>query len=223
MSVSCAKSTFMYSDEMCSYTGKYNPKKISEEEIQNTLDKLIFPSYIETNSTAWELEDVDELDLDALKEECATKLNDLETLEFATTENLVRLKESRIRELNETCNVKMLTIIAYENPDTLMSFETEDEQVNLFRNGLIKGGDTLIEAWQEVVRIKKSKNAYPERIQAEFEEQFNSPQKLQYARLTVMMFGWWNHVNHLIYHTPSEYYSGQFDQLFSKMEQECDF
>jgi len=220
---SCAKSTFTYSEGMCSYSGKYNPKTISEEQLQNTLDHLIFPSYIETNATAWELDDVDDLDLEALKEECSTRLNRLETLEFANTENMVRLKESRIRELNEACYVKSLTILGYENPDTLMGFETTDENINFIRNGLIAGGDSLVEVWKEVVRIQKLNNGYPERIQQEFEAQFNSPEKLEYARLTVMMFGWWNNVNHDIYHTPDEYYSGQFNELFSKVDEECDY
>lgn len=220
---SCSKSTFIYDEGMCSYTGKYSPKKITQNEIQNTLDQLIRPSYIEAKSTAWELEDVAKLDLEALKAECTTRLSELQTLSFPDTENIVRLKESRIQELNETCEAKILTIIAYESPDTLMSFETEDEQINLFRTGLINGGDDLITAWREVVRIQKSRNGYPERIQAEFEEQFKSPEKMEYARLTVMMFGWWNHVNHLIYHTPEEYVIGQFESLFSKIEADCDY
>ncbi|MDG1333268.1 MAG: hypothetical protein P8P74_13115 [Crocinitomicaceae bacterium] len=223
LTASCAKSTFSYGEGMCNYVGKYDPKKISEAELQNTLDLLIFSPYPETRCTAWELDEIEELDLNALEEECNTKLTQFETLSFPNTENIVRLKESRIRELNERCALKMLTIIAYDNPDTLMSFATNDPQVNLFRNGLIKGGDTLVEAWREVVRIQKSRNARPERIQAEFEEQFNSPEKLEYAQLAVMMFGWWNHANHIIYTTPTEYYAGQFELLFSKVEEDCDF
>jgi hypothetical protein len=38
-----------------------------------------------------------------------------------------------------------------------------------------------------------------------------------------MMFGWWNSVNHVIYHTPEELYYGQFNKFFSKIEEECDF
>ena len=220
---SCAKSTFTYSEGMCNYIGSYNPKKVSEVQLQNTLNKLIFPASIETNWTAWELGDIEELSLVALEAECSTRMNELEVLSFPDEESITLLKESRIREFQEACETKMLTIIGYKNPDTLLSFPTSDEMINFYREGLVAGGDSLISVWKELVRIQKLNNAYPERIQAEFDEQYSSPLRLEYARLTVMMFGWWNSVNHVIYHTPEELYYGQFGKFFSKIEEDCDF
>ena len=92
---SCAKSTFTYSEGMCNYIGSYNPKKVSEVQLQNTLNKLIFPASMETNWTAWELGDIEELSLVALEAECSTRMNELEVLSFPDEESITLLKESR--------------------------------------------------------------------------------------------------------------------------------
>jgi hypothetical protein len=221
--LSFAQNTFEFAEGMCEYTGTFDPAKHTKIELQNTFDLLYFSPYISTNSTAWKLEKIRELDLEALEAECAERINQLETLDFVDTEFWLQAKENRKRELTETCHVQALTIIAYENPDTLMSFETDDPKVNFFRKGLIEGGDALIDAWIEVNRIQKSNNGSPENIQREFDQQYKSPLKMEYARLRVMMFGWWNHVNHLIYHDPQENYYDEFEKLFIEVKTKCEW
>ena len=130
-------------------------------------------------------------------------------------------RQNRIKEISETCNLKALTIIAYDNPDTLMAFIKTDSLTTFFRDALISGGDKLLEAWKVLNEIQKSKNGFPENVQRKFETQFNSAQKMDYARLAVMQFGWWNHTNHLIYHDPRTAYWQEFEKLFFKLESDC--
>ena len=212
---------FEFAEGMCEYVGDYNYEKYSQIEIQNTFDYLYFSPYINAPSTAWKLEDISKLSIDSLKSECKYRLDQLDSLDFINSDFWELARQNRIKEISETCNLKALTIIAYENPDTLMSFVQTDSLTTLFRNALIWGGDQLIEAWEKLNEIQKSMNGFPENVQSKFEAQYNSSLKMEYARLAVIQFGWWNHANHLIYHDPQTDYWNEFEKLFINLESEC--
>jgi hypothetical protein len=64
----------------------------------------------------------------------------------------------------------------------------------------------------------------PEIAKKEFEEQFNSPEKFQYAQVEVMGFGWWNCANALIDRADkSAENEREFKKLFKRTRTvECD-
>ena len=58
----------------------------------------------------------------------------------------------------------------------------------------------MFEAWLALHEIKKSKNNNPEKLERKFLEQMNSLERMEYARLELMKFGWWNCANQTVQH-----------------------
>lgn len=113
--------------------------------------------------------------------------------------------------------------MAYTNPDSLLKYDLVDSTCIYYRNALIAGGSTMIEAWVQLNEEQKSENGDPENVQKEFDAKYFSPQYLDYARIDLMIFGWWNHANHLLPHiNPSYDYSKEFERLLIDHECECD-
>ena len=79
-------------------------------------------------------------------------------------------------------------------------------------------------AWREVNEESRTKNADPERLKRIFESQMRSPDRMRYALLEVMTFGWSNCANELIEYvvhdeTPPE----EYKKLFTKVRTiKCD-
>jgi hypothetical protein len=215
------KEKFEFDEGMCQYVGIFDSEKYTKVQLQNTLDYLYFSSYISTPTTAWKLEDIPKLNLDSLISECHQRINKLQSVEIVDSDFWKIVRQNRIREITETCQLKKITIIAYSQPDTLLSFRTSDSLTILFRDALINGGKKLIDAWIVLNEIQKAKNGFPENVQRKFDEEFKSPFKSEYARLAVIQFGWWNHANHLIYHNPQADYWSEYEKLFIKLDNEC--
>jgi hypothetical protein len=217
------KALFNFDTESCSCTGVFDSTKYSRAQLQNTLDFLWNSPYIHTDATARKPEKVNELSLDKLNQECARRLEELNTLDFIKNKFWIQVKNDRIKEIESTCKLRRYTIMAWNNPDTLLAYEVVDSTCIYYRDALINGGQQMIEAWHFLNEIMKRKNGYPEMVQKKFDEEFSSIYKLDYARLEIMVFGWWNNANHLIFHVDSSgNFEKEFNKLFFKVKCECD-
>lgn len=215
---------FEFDDGFCTYIGTYSTQKYTQTELQNTFNQLVNSTYIKTESTAWKIQDIPKLSVAELEAECNSRLAQLDTLDIVDTEFWENARRTRIREISETCELKALTIIAYTYPDTLLAFSLNDSLSSFYRAALIHGGDQLLEAWRVLNEARKRNNASPEKVQAKFDAQFNSPQKMAYAELEVMQFGWFNCANGLIYRDPPVDLWTEFEKLFIRiiLKSECE-
>ena len=214
---------FEFSEGLCAYTGLFPADQYTALELQNTFENLCFSILsVTTPSTAWNFAEIEKLDVVALEAECSAVLTKYEQLDIVNSAFWEEARANRIREITETCALKKLTIIAYQYPDTLNSFDKSDSLTDYYRAALIAGGDDLLAAWQTLNEMQKARNGNPQRLQNIYDQRYNSPLKLEYARLEVMMFGWWNHANHLIYHDEQNDYWTAFEKLFIKLDSECE-
>ena len=214
---------FEFAEGLCFYTGVYSADKYTALELQNTYEYLCFAMWnITTPSTAWNFAEMEKLDAVALEAECSAVLTKYEQLDIVNSDVWEQARANRIRAISESCALQKLTIIAYQYPDTLNSFGKSDSLTAYYRAALIAGGDDLLAAWQTLNEMQKARNGNPQRLQNIFDQRNNSPLKLEYARLEVMMFGWWNHANHLIFHDEHSDYWPSFEKLFIKLDRECE-
>jgi hypothetical protein len=217
------KAHFNYETDLCSCEGIFDSTKYSRTQLQNTLNYLWNSPNIHTSATATKLEKVKELSIEKLNIECNKRLQELNSLDFINTKFWTQVKTDRIREIESTCLLRQFTILAWENPDTLLSYNVVDSTCIFYRNALINGGQEMIKAWLYLNELMKSKNADPEKVQRNFDERFNSKNKIDYARLELLTFGWWNNANHLIFHlSETGEFELEFKNLFIKVKCECD-
>lgn len=191
--------TLRWTDGMCAYSGTYNSAKISEARLKNTL-KLIDPGSfgVETEATAWQFADIEKLSPAALEREYAAKSAELKGLDIIKTPYFEKFRRDKLKELEQVYKLSKSTIQAYRNPAHLIEYEEAKACDKPYVDPLINGGNELLTAWRKVNEDSRSKNADPERLRRIFDQQYNSPDRMKYAQVEVMMFGWWNCANALI-------------------------
>ena len=214
---------YEFNTELCYYKCTFDSTIYSREQLDNTYKYLWFPAYNYYDATVWNIQDMDTLSIGTNQNVCNENLIKLEKLPFVDNPYWEKLRQNRILEYLSSCRLREFTIMAYTNPDTLMYYETVDSTCIFYRNALISGGEELLNAWAILINEQKKNNGNPARVQTEYEEKLNSEQKYEYARMEVMMFGWWNNANRLIYHMNNDgYMQMEFEKLFRSWEVECD-
>lgn len=216
--------TFKWNDEMCLYEGSFNSAKYSSEQLENTY-KLWFSSdfILETESTAWTIDEVKKLSIDELDNEFQSKYNILKNLDIVNVKYWKTLKENQLKELEQVYNLKKVTILAYRNPSVLKDYALADSCLNKYLPALLDGGEKLLLTWKTLNEEKRRFNANPERLRGIFMTQYASPDKYKYARLEIMSFGWWNCANNSIAYVNHDIEAEMFKKLFVKItKEECE-
>ncbi len=219
--VSAQNTKFKYSEGMCDFEGQFDPTKVTREQLQNTVDYLWQHTYISTNMTANSYLKPSALSVRALRIECKDKLDELNTLKFVDDPFWNQLKEEIKTFYASTCLLGEFTIVAYSNPDTLMQYPLEDSTCIYYRDVLIKGGQTMIDAWVKYRNDWFDKNGASEEQRKAFDEEMNSPEREYLARIDLMSYGWWNSANHTLPHVESYDFHIEFGRLLKSVKQDC--
>jgi hypothetical protein len=188
-----------WEDEMCEYTGTYDPKLHTIARLRNTL-KLSMPgSYLlETNTVAWSYGDIAKLDPAALDAEYNRKMTELKALDIVNVPYWQEYKKRLIREFEQVYTLERTNLVSYSDPSKLLGYTSAPACTTRFAKPLIAGGDQLLAAWLVVNVDSRKNNADPDRLKRIFEQQLRSPDKMKYALIEVMNFGWANCANALI-------------------------
>lgn len=214
---------FNYQTELCECKASFDSTKYSRQELRNTIDHLWWSSGIPGEVTAWKLDEIKDLSTEKITEEFLKKMSIYQNLPFVQDTFWTRLKTELIEYYTAAHKLMTITILAYENPDTLMSYDLVDSKCIFYRDALIAGGSELLSAWKVLVDFKKSQNGNPDRLQRMYDEQLASTQKYDFARLDIMKFGWWNSANHMLPHIDQSYrYQDNFERLFKHYRCECE-
>ena len=217
------KAEIKYWTDCCDCTGKFDSTKYTRTQLKNTFDLLWRAPSISTGATIWSMDELNDLSIVKLKEECSAKIKKLESTEFVDDEFWLEVKQKRIKFYELECRLKKYTIWGYLNPDTLMHYDMVDSVCTYYRNALIAGGNKMIDAWIKLNEMNKSRNGNPQRVQEIFEEKLNSSSRYEHARIEIMIFGWWNNANHLLPHDSiSLSYEENFKRLLSDVKCVCD-
>jgi len=215
--------SYHYWTDLCDCRGSFDSTIYSREELLNTFDYLWRAPVLQADATAWTLEEMAALSVADVQEECGERIADLKTRIFVDDPFWTGLRAEQIRYYEASCYLRKLTIIAYENPDTLLQYKLVDSTCIYYRDALIAGGQDLLDAWAKLTESKKSTNADPSKLDREYWQMYNSGHRLDYALMEVMAFGWWNNANHLLPHIdPNYYYELEFERLFTDVECICD-
>ena len=219
LAISAQNRTFRWQDELCTYEGTYNAGKVSLAQLKNTLELSRPGSYSLTrDSTVWKFEDIARLDVAALDFEFKKQNAELKALDVATTPYWQEFKARKLRELEQVYQLERVTMRGYKDPAALLEYKGAPACTTRFAQPIVAGGDALINAWRLVNEDSRTKNSDPDRLKRIFESQMRSPDRLRFALLEVMAFGWSNCANDLIeYVAYDETPAMEFRKLFSKV------
>ncbi|KAA3440618.1 hypothetical protein [Rufibacter hautae] len=226
-----AANTFSWSTDICRSKGIFNPNAYSPQQLKDTYYLWLgFNSVMELEDVTldspdeWTIENIDrksaKLDADFRK---ATRR--LLSLQLVPSKFWETVRDLKTKELDESYALKKLTIEAYKTPGILLN-QPYAKNCQAYVNALASEDSVaLFNAWKNLMEEQKKNNGAPERVEAEFYRKRNSPERLLYAKIELMAFGWWNCANHQTkYNNASQEMpmEEEFDKLFLKITDECD-
>jgi hypothetical protein len=220
--------TFKWDSVLCGYEGTYDSSKYTETQLKNTQELMASIGSISlfTDATAGKPDEVQNLSVEKLEKEYREKSSRLKSLELVRSDFWENIRQRKLKEIEQWYELKKITIQAYQNPALLKNFKQAEFCLNFYAEPLIQGGDYLAATWLKVNMDSRSKNASPQRLKGIFDSQNISPERLQYARVEVMRFGWWNCAIRALdmIDSPDEFLEIEknFKGLFKSIKEECD-
>ena len=191
--------SFRWDTELCRFSGTYDSRKYSKEQLQNTV-RLMRPGEfgLDHNATVWKFEEIAGLDVRALDQKYEKAISELKSMKIVPSPYWEIVRQSKIREIEQVYKLARATMLGYTKPQVLTEYEAAASCKTKFAEPLVAGGDRLLAAWRVVNEDSRRKNADPERLRREFEQQMASPDRLKFALVETMSFGWWNCANEFI-------------------------
>ncbi|MCC7306589.1 MAG: hypothetical protein IT173_03420 [Acidobacteria bacterium] len=224
--VSAQIKTFKWQSELCDLSGTYDAKKYTPAQLRNTL--TLFGANaprIDFSAAVWRYDEIAGLDLAALDREYEQKSKIIRDLNIVKVPFWERLRQAELKEMQEYYELSKITAQAYTDPNVINSYPRAESCKMKYAGPLIAGGEKLIEAWRRVNLDSQKRNADPKRLQDIWDQQNASPDRLKYARVETMAFGWWNCANALLPHDDAANdgtADAEYKKLFKRVRQRCD-
>jgi len=216
-------STFEWSTELCENTGIYDSKKYTANQLQNTYDLWFRYSGINLNTQTnpYKIEDIDKLSIPKLMLEYTTK-KALYNKEIVANSFWNSVKTEKLQELEEEYELRKITIEAYNNPTVLLHTKYS-ETCSVYVEALTSNDTTaLLKSWQNLIEEQKRNNGAPEKLMNQYNEKYNSPDRLLYARMDLMTYGWWNCANAQTKKLSDDgTMEKEFNKLFIRFKTDC--
>ncbi|TYZ06637.1 hypothetical protein FY528_17360 [Hymenobacter lutimineralis] len=214
--------TFHWDTEMCTFTGRYDSRQYTAQQLTDTYD-LLRGGQLTTSASVFKPADIAKLSVDTLEAEYTNVLAHIRKLQPVPGATWRELKRLKLQELNDEYRAIKLTILGYSNP-SLLANSPYPAACKTYIRGLAAGNDSSIMAsWQQLVREQQKNNSVPESLQARFEQESAAPNWHEYAQVELINFGWWNCINETIRRVePTEKWQQQYEKLFSNVQSECE-
>ncbi|MGQ0541644.1 MAG: hypothetical protein ACT4O9_07330 [Blastocatellia bacterium] len=218
--------TFRWNSEMCEFSGTYDSKRYTETQLRNTAKLFTFGEFNITNYVSvWKYEEIEKLNPAALDNEYKEKSAALKTLDIIKTPYWEAVRRAQLKELDQVYNFNRTKLTAFKNPAVLRDYPAAPSCKAKYAEAIITGGDSLLKVWLDVNVDSRKRNADPERLRWKFEEEKASPDRLKYALVEVMGFGWGNCANAFIERDEAASdgrHLAQFKKLFRRVREECE-
>jgi hypothetical protein len=184
---------------MCEYEGTFDTKKVSVEQIRNTLKLINGYFRLNTfNATVFKYEDIAAQDFSPIEAEYQRKSSELKTLKIIKLPYWEKRKHQQIKEMESYYRLSKTTMASYKTPVSLRDYPFAETCKIRYAEPLIAGGSALFNTWEVVNLETRKNNSDPARVKRIFDEQRASADAQKLAVVEVTAFGWWNCANALI-------------------------
>lgn len=209
---------FRWGTDACLFESSYDAKKYTKRQLEDTTKLFhldFFPHTI--NPAPFNFEEIEQLNVATLDEEYAMRTANLKALKIVKSAYWRTVRQAQLNELKQVYQLSRATILSYNTSTALRDFEFPGVCVEKYAIPLAAGGEDLLSAWRTMyVEIIKN-HSRPDIVGKEFDEQYNSPERFQFARVQVTAFGWWNCVNSKIKRQSDDgSKEKEFKKLFSR-------
>lgn len=191
------KASYKWEDELCLYEGTYDTKKVTKDQLKACYRLALQNDFdINTSPMVFKPEDIqNRLEPEKLEEEFRTKAEQLKKLGVPQTPFWKGLKAAKLKEQQQRYAFNHAAFRAYKEVNALKEYQSKNKAAQRYTTILLAGGNTLLDEWKELRKKMAERNCDPERITREYEARLASPERLNYAFVDVMTFGWFNSAN----------------------------
>lgn len=217
---------FNFGTELCDNKGYFDSNKYSREELEDTY-KLWFElsgSLLDT-PFVHNLKDLNEIRsnkdqiLAKLDKDFAEKKAQIMNLKVVNIPYWQDIKRKSLEALVQSYEMEKTQIMAYSDPSILLKNNT----CSNFSKALNSTDEQMFAEWKKLRESMSKNNSDPQRIINQFNEQFNSADKRDYAIIDLITFGWGNCANDKVQRVSrDEKMNNEFNALFIKIDSECD-
>jgi hypothetical protein len=195
--VNAQNKTFRWSSELCDHVGTYDSKKnYTEAQLRDTMKLMDYTmTYLSNFPHVWKWEDIDKLDVGALDAEYKVKTEKLKALNVVDVPYFQNAKNAQLKELEQKYILGRAKLLAFRTPEVLRDYPAAEACKLKFVEPLIAKDESLFKVWLDVSIDSRSRNGDPGRLKRIFEEQMASPDRLKFAIIEVMGFGFGNCAN----------------------------
>ncbi|WP_133658031.1 hypothetical protein [Hymenobacter sp. UV11] len=217
--------TFTWQDDVCENTGTFPAGAYTRRQLQDTY-QLVTGFMLTTTVVPFQLRHYN----DAFFFQAARHLTHehdslaalLHGLKVVPTPFWQKIKRLRELELAESYAFSHATLEGYFHPDSWLS-NAYYAHCAEYATALASTDSTIVmQAWRKLVDAEKADNGIPESLEAAFAAQLASPERMRYAKVALMTFGWSNCANaQRKYNDLSGQYPlpDEFAKLFTHVEQ----
>lgn len=199
-SIHAQNKTFRWSSELCDHVGTYDSKKnYTEAQLRDTLKLMDYTMTLLKNFPhVWKWEDIEKLDVDALDAEYKVKTEKLKALNVVHVPYFQNAKNAQLKELEQIYILARAKLLAFRTPEVLRDYPAAAACKLKFVEPLIAKDESLFKVWLDVNMASRARNSDPDRLKREFDAEMASPDRIQFAIIEVMGFGFGNCANALI-------------------------
>ncbi|WP_341902799.1 hypothetical protein [Fluviicola taffensis] len=211
---------FKWGEGLTYYTGKFDPKKFNEKEL-DTIYNYLYNCHFEmmTVGNIWKIEQMDTATTKSIDLYYTKTLHILETMRIPPGLFWDSLRIYRKKELFEVCQHNRLYILALKDPSVMYDYYHDECSQEI---KALNGDSTqLLQAWFELKEKQKLTNCCPENLEKRYQAEYSSKNRLKYARYELMTYGWGNCMNQFVYyHSDDQRIQPEFEKLFLHVDRE---
>ncbi|MGQ2984525.1 hypothetical protein [Flavobacterium sp.] len=223
-----ATDTLHWDTETCHYIGTFDRSKYKKEQLRGAF-RLWFTNnalQISTRHVVLNAKEYYSFDskgqLLKLEKEYAGKKAGYAAMKVPPGRIWSDLLQNRIKDLDETYELAMLSLKAHSNPSVLLKNRFAQHCPEYIEALASEDTELLMAAWQRL-KAKKDTGSFTESGFNNYKNSLTQEMKIAAARTDLLTFGWYNCANSQIHHDlPNIPYSGEFEKLFLSVEEECD-
>jgi hypothetical protein len=220
--------TFTWQDEACENVGSYRAGAYTEQQLRATYHLVDFPGVL-THTTVFRLEEYTDAHFAKagrdLRREYDSLATGLRQADVVPTAFWRQIQQLRLRELDENYQLARFALAGYHTPASLLH-NAYSSSCRQYAEALASTDTAVVlHAWRQLIDEQKRHNGAPELLEERFIQEAASPDRLRYAKLQLMTFGWYNcAISHTKYSDLHDRYQLQqrYHQLFKSVKSECE-
>lgn len=215
---------FHWHSDFCENNGYYLFGSYTPQQLDNTY-KLLATLYngLDTQgTTALYPQNIAGISTDSLTRSYNSLSALLDTMRIVNTPFWQEFLVGEKKRLKTQYDLVKMRADAFTNPAVLLNnpYIGDDCECNRYARALNSANDEdLYKEWEIFSNKAKENNGYPEEYMRRFYEKYNSPDKKAYAYIDMIVYAWWNCVNHIAIDYPDQtMLEERFKELFIKVD-----